>query len=72
VNTGFREVIGSWKIIAIDFLGQLQQVLTVEGYRPGLDASGRGDEPHHRQARNALAAARLADDPERAAFLHLE
>ena len=66
---GFREVIGSWKIIATSFSGRLAsgpravpQVLAAE-----LDAAARrcdrlGEQLHDRQPRRGLAAARLADE----------
>ena len=77
VRTGFRLVIGSWKIIAMSrprmvphlVLREGHQVLPVEQDLAALDPTGRlGQEPHDRQVRDALAAAGLADEPERLAL----
>ena len=72
VNTGLSAVIGSWKTIASPAprtrahlaLGQREQVAAVEQDLPADDAPRRRHEPHERQRRHALAAARLADEPE--------
>ena len=76
VSTGFSEVIGSWKIIAI----RLPAHLRAAAPRPGRaspprrrrsrpsDSGGRlGQQPQQRQRADALAAARLADDAHRLA-----
>jgi len=44
---------------------QLEQVLSVHDRRARLDPAGAGQEPEQRHGGDALAAARLADDPER-------
>jgi hypothetical protein len=76
VNTGFRLVIGSWKIIATSLprkrricgSGSFEQVNRLA--RP-VDEQGlpltcvlavRGQQAHERQAGHRLAGARLADD----------
>ena len=81
VNAGLSEVIGSWKIIEmrlprssrISAVGQLEQVDALEQDLAAGDAPGRlRHEAHDRQRRDALAAARLADDAERAARFERE
>ena len=77
VCTGFSDVIGSWKIIAISLPRISPQPLRVsrEESSPrnstcpvdGCDL--RVVEAHHREARHALAAPRLADDAEHLAGL---
>ncbi len=71
VRTGFRLVIGSWKIIAISsprifaelLVRQREQVTAVEPDLPAGDLAGRFvDEPHDRERGHALARAGLADD----------
>ena len=79
--TGFSDVIGSWKIIAILRAADLAAARALRAragspcpsslHRPGR--IGRAvDQPHHGQARDALAGAGLADDAERLAFLDRE
>ena len=74
LKTGFRLVIGSWKIIAMSLprtlahlvLGQRAQVAPAQHDVAGDDLARRvGDEPHDRQRRDRLARAGLADDAER-------
>ena len=81
VNAGLSEVIGSWKIIEmrsprssrIAPAESLQQIGAVEADRAGCDpARGRGNQTHDRQRGDALAAARFADEPERASGLERE
>ena len=81
VSTGFRLVIGSWKIIAISLargparsslVRHRQQVAAVEARRAGRGAPGARQDPEHRERGDALAAARLADDPERLARRDVE
>ena len=75
VSTGLSEVIGSWKIIAISrprIVAQLlvverEQVAAAEHRRALRDAAVPGEDPEQRERGDALAAARLADDPERLA-----
>ena len=75
LRTGFRQVIGSWKIIVIRRRGSPQRPL-VEGKEvPALEqrppreraAAGLGQQAHQGEARDALARAALADDGERLA-----
>ena len=81
VKTGLSEVIGSWKIIAMRSPRtrahargrELQQVLALEaGSRRAAMRPGGGDEPHDRERRDALAAARFADEAQRAPGLERE
>ena len=81
VNAGLSEVIGSWKIIAIRSprssriaaADKLQQVDAVEQDLAAGDAPRRlRHEAHDRQRGHALAAARFADDAERASGLERE
>ena len=76
VNTGFRLVIGSWKIIAMSLPRtwrissslSAEQVATLEQDLAGRDLGRRHvEQAHDRQRRHALPAAGLADDPERLA-----
>ncbi len=71
VNTGFRRVIGSWKIIAISpprisrssSSSELQEVPAVEqDLAAGELARRRVDQPHDRERGDALAAAGLAHE----------
>src|SRR6185436_2063757 len=77
-KAGLSEVIGSWKIIASlsprrSRRRLLQQVFAVEQHLAGGDAARRlRDEAHDRERGDALAAARFADDAERAAALEPE
>ena len=68
------EVIGSWKIIEIRLPAQLAQLVGLELEEVGRleqdlaahDVAGRlREEAQDRERRDALAAARLADDPDR-------
>ena len=81
VSVGFSEVIGSWKIIAISrprtssscrsesFVRSRPSKMT----EPGDDLRGRlRDQAHDRERGHRLAAAGLADDPERLALLDRE
>ena len=71
--TGLSDDCGCWKIIAMrsprtsrsSASGSVQQVAAVEDDLARLDAPGRRDEPQDRQRRDGLAAAGLADEPER-------
>ena len=78
VRTGFRLVIGSWKIIAISpprifrslLDRQREQVAAFEPDLPAGDLARRFvDEPHDGERGHALARAGLADDREAAAAL---
>ena len=70
VKQGFKELIGSWKIIAMSLpisrrrwrALDLQQRLALEGQPVGGDLGGPGQEAHHRQHGHALARPALADD----------
>ena len=73
LNTGFRLVMGSWKIIAMSlprmsahlFFGDGQQVAPLMHDAATDDAPGRvGDEPHERHGGDRLARTGLADDAE--------
>ena len=73
VNTGFSEVIGSWKIMLISLPRtfrisvprQLEQVAALEPDLAADDAPGGiGDEPQDAQRGDALARPGLADEPE--------
>ncbi len=81
VKTGLSDVIGSWKIIEISLprIARISRGLAEQEFAPAEphgaadDPSGRlRHEPEDRQRRDALAAARLADDRERLARVHLE
>src|SRR6266542_2502704 len=80
VSTGFRLVIGSWKIIAISPPRTLRvsntEMRKVRGGEPDLatdDLPGRlVDEAHDRQRGDALAAARFAHQGEPPTALDLE
>ena len=81
VSTGFRLVIGSWKIIAISWprtlrssrVARAQQVAAVEqSPSRATTRPARGRMPEQRERGHALAAARLADDPERLARRDVE
>ncbi len=81
VRTGFRLVMGSWKIMAISLprnsrisdSSSDEQVLPVEDDLAALDpARRRRQEPHDGQVRDGLAAARFADEPERLALVEIE
>ena len=81
VITGLSEVIGSWKTIArsrprrsrISSGLRVTRSVTVEDHLAAGDLAGRlGQEAHDRQRGDALAAARLADDPERLVRRELE
>ena len=81
VNTGFSAVIGSWNTIAmraprisrIELLVERDEVLAVEmDLAAGLDAAGRANEAEQRERGDRLAAARLADEPDRLAGADLE
>ena len=72
---GSASVIGSWKIIAISLPRTSRSSRGAASAGPALEERlavdrrrALGVEPHHRQARDALARARLADDPERLAL----
>ena len=74
VNTGFREVCGSWKIMEIFFapdmahllVRQGDQVLAFQNHLAGDDAGGGpGDDAQQRAGGHGLAAARLAHDSQR-------
>ena len=76
VNTGFSDVIGSWKIIAISpprivaelLLRQRQEISLPVARLAANDTTGRlRDQPEHRHHRDALPRAGLADDAERLA-----
>ena len=78
VNAGLSEVIGSWKIIAmrsprssrIAPAASFSRSHALEQDLAAGDAAGRlRHQAHDRQRGDALAAARLADDAERAAAL---
>ena len=80
VNTGFSDVIGSWKIIAISpprsarssFFGILTRSLPLVQRLAGRDAAGRhGNQPEHGEHRDALARSRLADDAEHLAGMEV-
>ena len=80
VSTGFSEVIGSWKIIAMSLprifrisaslfssrFSPLKRIL------PRSIAPGLRDQPHDRERGDRLAGTRLADDAERRARLDRE
>ena len=53
-------------------LGQPHEVAAEERDAARFDAGGRGQQPHDRERRDALAGAALADDAERAALLEAE
>ncbi len=76
-----RLVIGSWKIIAMSrapdlphvVLWQRREIEPVEHDRAPLDlAGGLGQQPHDREVRHALAAARFANEAEPLARLDIE
>ena len=78
LSVGFSDVIGSWKIIAISLprtsssslLGERRQVAALEEDLALDDLRRRlRDQAHDRERGHGLAAARLADDPERLALL---
>ena len=75
VKAGFSDVIGSWKIIAMPLprrscssrAGRPTQLAAFEADRAAGDAPRRlRHQAHDRQRRDALAAARFADDGQRA------
>ena len=78
--TGFRLLVGCWKIMLIRSprmfahvaIAQAEQVDTVEDDLAGVDPSRRHDEAHDRQARDALAAAGLADEAHDLAAVDVE
>ena len=78
--TGFSDVIGSWKIIAMSLprISRSARALIVSRSSPLKSASPARDrvplrvQAHDRQAGDALAAAGLADDAERLALLDRE
>ena len=78
--TGLSEVIGSWKIIAISLprslrrrdCGTFRRFSSSNRTSPGRGRVARVVEPHDREARHALAAARLADDADGLPALDLE
>ena len=81
MNTGFSDVIGSWKIIEMSLPRIFSSSLSVErgevaaleeDARALRDPAGPVDQAHHRERGHGLAAARLADDAERAALRDLE
>ena len=76
VKAGLSEVIGSWKIMAIAVAakvaqragGSVSEIDALEQHLAAGDAAGRlRHEAHDRERGDALAAAGLADDAERAA-----
>ena len=79
-KTGFRLLVGCWKIMLI----RLPRSLRISRSRsvsrsrpskrtePAVDLAGRGDEAHDRQAGDALPAARLADEAEDLAAVDVE
>ena len=76
VKTGLRLVIGSWKIIAMSLprTWRISSSESASRSRPsnrispvGISAGGMSMQPHDRQRGHALAAAGLADEPERLA-----
>ena len=76
VKAGFSDDIGSWKIIAMPLprrslqltIRRADQLLAIEADRAGVDSAGRTlDQAHDRERGHAFAAARLADDRQRAA-----
>ena len=78
--TGFSDVIGSWKIIAISLPrslrrragGTFSRSSSLNSTSP-VEVVLRGVvEPHDREARHALAGARLADDADGLPALDLE
>ena len=80
VSTGFSDVIGSWKIIAISRPRTERSSRSESCIRsrppksalPPDDAPGARQDPEHRERGHALAAARLADDAERLAGRDVE
>ena len=71
VNTGFRLLIGSWKIIAISLAAEVahllllerHQVLSLEQDLPGGDLRGRHvQQPHDGHRGHGLAATGLTHD----------
>ena len=80
VSTGLSEVIGSWKIIAISrprierssLVVQREQVAAAEHRGALRDAAVPREDPEQRERGDALAAARLAHDPERLAGRDVE
>ena len=75
VKAGFSDDIGSWKIIAIalprsSFSARLSRPSSSVSFEGADDPPRRlRDQPHDRQRRDALAAARFADDGQRLARL---
>ena len=78
--TGFSDVIGSWKIIAIcepqysriALASRLAELLAVEENRALADRAPLGQQTHDRARQHRLAGARLADDAERPAPVEVE
>ena len=77
VSTGFSDVIGSWKIIAISpprrsrssLCDIVRRSRPLYSASPGVDAARRhGNEAEHRHHRDALPRSRLADDAEHLAL----
>ncbi len=78
--TGFRAVIGSWKIIAMlaprTSCSRLwladDEILALEHHLAADDLAGVGKQAEDRPQRHALATSRLADEAERLAREELE
>ena len=79
-HTGFSDEVGCWKIMLIRsprtlricLVAQGQQVLPIEHDLAGVDLPGLRHQPHDRQGRYALAAARLADEAHDLATVDVE
>ena len=80
VIVGFNEVMGSWKTIPISLprtlrisvVGEADQIPPVESGWHRRDVAAAREQAHDRHRRHRLAAAGLADDPDRLARLDIE
>ena len=76
VETGRRVLEDHGNVFADELaplaIGQAEQVLGIELQVLSTHAARIGDEPHQRHHADALARARLADDPQYLSRLHLQ